>query len=178
MDTTSSWTLVLKNLLPYLKLMFAFVAVVVNKMMHLLGGYLLTTFFGRRGTQRGEEPRICPSASPHPLPDVPPDCLAGVVLGILGGSFTWRAQIASPLLLMTCLSCSRGGPSRATPPAASAEYSTDELCLLNQLLTDGRSSCSQVCYKRRCRTHPCVYTVLCAGFTPKAGIPGPSMRTS
>lgn len=52
MDTTSSWALVLKNLLPYLKLMFVFVVVIVNKMMHLLGGYLLTTFFGRRGTQR------------------------------------------------------------------------------------------------------------------------------
>lgn len=51
MDTTSSWTLVLKNLLPYLKLMFAFFVVVVNKMMYLLGGYILTTFFGRRGTQ-------------------------------------------------------------------------------------------------------------------------------
>lgn len=52
MDTTSSWTLVLKNLLPYLKLMFAFFVVVVNKMMYLLGGYILTTLFGRRGTQR------------------------------------------------------------------------------------------------------------------------------
>ena len=51
MDTTSSWTLVLKNPLPYLKLMLVFF-VVVNKMMCLLGGYILTTFFGRRGTQR------------------------------------------------------------------------------------------------------------------------------
>lgn len=120
---------------------------------------------------------FCQSSPPSQM--YPLDCLTGVALGILGGSFTWRAQIASPLPLMACLSClSVGDHTDQPPPATSAEYCTDELCLFNQLLTDGRSSCSQVCYKRRCGRHPCVYTVLCAGFTPKAGMPGPSMRTS
>lgn len=87
--------------LPHLKHMLQrFFFVVVNRMVHILGGCRLTTFFGRRGTQRG------PSHSPFYPFSAPSQvyalhCLAGTVLGIFVCAFTWcvfRLQ-QTPLIL-------------------------------------------------------------------------------
>ena len=59
--------------------------------MCLLCGYTLTTVFGRRGSQRRDEPPICLFYQSSPRSQLYPlDCLTGAVLGILGGSSTWH----------------------------------------------------------------------------------------